>query len=155
MKKYKSLLLVGALLAMPFLAEMAKAAPTVLAAQKILRSGVTPTAAVYSGTGVGLADVTNGNKIYMLTDGVFLRLNNPAAATDMTITVQDQLVNAQGYSTNVVSLVPRATTIYLGPFKKSRWADGSGYLQCTYVGATTTAIEVMRLPIGELESQTK
>lgn len=131
-----------------FMVGQLRAAATTLTAQKMLRSGITPTAAT-------LVDVSLGNQVYLLTDGVFLRLNNPAAATDLTMTVTDQFTNPQGYTNDLSVLVPRGGTRYVGPFIKSRWANGSGYMQMTYVGSTTTAIEVFRLPIGEPDSQTK
>ena len=129
-------------------ASVAQASPTAITVQKVIRSGTVPTASQ-------VVDITNGNKIYLLTDGMFLRLINPASATDMTITVKDQFTNPEGYSQDLTVLVARSTTVYLGPFKKSRWADGSGYLQASYVGSTQTAYECLRLPIGEQDAQTK
>lgn len=127
---------------------IAQAAPTTIAAQKIIRSGTVPT--------VGqVVDVTNGNQVYLLTDGVFLSLSNPASATDLTVTVTDQFTNAQGYSQNLAVVVGHQTAVVLGPFKKSRWADHAGYLQISYSGSTTTALSVMRLPIGEIDANTK
>lgn len=124
------------------------AAPTAITPQKIIRSGVVPT--------VGqVVDVTNGNKIYLLTDGVFIGLSNPASATDLTVTVQDQFTNAQGTSTNLTVLVARQTAAFIGPFKRARWADGNGYMQLSYTGSTTTALTVLRLPIGEIDANTK
>lgn len=129
-----------------FMASGLMAASTLVGSTKIVRVGVTQTATTQ--------DATNGNKVLLPTDGVILVFSNPGA-TSTTITATDQYTNEQGYSTNASIYVHGGQTVYAGPWKRTRWSDGNGYLQLSYTGLTTTTLTVVRLPIGEPDSQTK
>lgn len=150
MKKHLKGIITGLVLAafaLTMAPSAAQAATTLATPTKIIRSGVTATA-----TTVGS---TTDFKVYLLTDGVILQLTNPGASA-FTFTATDQLISTiTGVATNATVAVAGGTTVTLGPWKKSRWADGQGYLNWAASGMSTTTVAAYRLPLGEPDSQTK
>lgn len=137
-------LALGLALAVPAWLE---AATTLPSPTKLLRSGVSPTA-----TTVG---AVTDFKTLLLTDGVLIQLTNPGVSA-FTFTATDQLISPiTGVATNATVVVVSGTTAVLGPWKKSRWADGQGYLNWSASGMSTTTVTQYRLPIGEPDSQTR
>lgn len=150
MKKLKALI-AGAFLALfvaaIFAPTQAHAVATTINSTKILRQGVSPTTSV--------VDVTNGMLIPLTGDTIVLRFYNPGSTTSTTVTARDQLASNVGYQTDATCGVHAAGVRYMGPFKKSRWGNSGGNLVLDFSGNTNTTIEVLKLPIGEPESQTK
>ncbi len=125
----------------------AAADPTTLVTQRLSRTGVTLTAQAF--------DEANGMRA-KLYGGELLVVTNDISATDnLTVTAQDQLQDSSGYTHNAVFAVAPGEVKYVGPFVKRRWADGDGYLQLSMEGGTDGTLGLIRLPIGEPESQTK
>jgi len=128
------------------LASSAKAANTYVATQKILRSGVSPTA--------NAIDYTNGNSI-SITAGELIVINS--SAMDVTMTAVDYRVSLEGYSTNATCFAPAGQVKVCGPYIASRWSsNGVASFTWTASGSTTgRTFWALRLPYGEPENQTK
>jgi len=127
------------------LVSQAHAVATTIAVSKMGRSGTTQTASTM--------DFSNGNRVSLTSDGIFLLFVNPGA-TSTTITASDYGINPMGLTLNATIAVHGGATVVSGPWKTSRWRDGSNYLQLMPTGLTTTTMRALRLPIAEPDSQT-
>jgi len=130
-------------------ADTQAAATSFSGGQKILRSGVIPTPVAVNWSA--------GNSL-TLTAGNLMRLLNNDATKAITFTFVDQKVSNWGYTTDATCVLAASAVKYVGPFTKSRWGDANSLLQITYGAAVqpiSPTVEVMRLPFGEPESQTK